>query len=246
MRRFFLPRDAICDGTATVSGDLFRHMVRVLRLKRGTRVLLADGAGGEYAGRIERIGRERLTINIEEERAEGTAERTPRITLFQGLPKGSKMELILQKCSELGVAELVPYVSGRTVPRLPPGREEERLRRWRRIAGESARQSNRSSIPRVAGIREFSEAVRSADEPVKLLLWEGETANGLRAVVAGIPAPESVAVLIGPEGGLSAEEAGEAMANGFIPVTLGRRILRTETAGIAVLAILQFLWGDLG
>lgn len=246
MRRFFIPPQTIADGTITITGDLFRHMARVLRLKAGSRLLLADGTGREFVGRIRELGEERLLIAVEEERLPPPPEAVPRITLYQGLPKGDKMELILQKGTELGADEIIPFAAARSIPRPQREREEKRLVRWQRIAQEAARQSRRSSIPRIALAGSLEEVLRSSQHSVKLFLWEQEQTNRLRPVLAGLPVPESVAILVGPEGGLSTTEAASAIKSGFIPVSLGARIVRTETAGLVMLAILQFIWGDIG
>jgi 16S rRNA (uracil1498-N3)-methyltransferase len=246
MRRFFIDENAITDDTALVTGNLFCHMTRALRLKIGTRIILSDGRGRRHIGSITTIGRDCLTVRITKSSAEAEKASGPLLTLYQGLPKGSKMEFILQKCTELGANSFVPFTSERSVARLPKDRETERLERWRRIVREAARQSNRTSIPVLSPVTDFSELVGAADQTVKLLLWEEEKSNRLRSVLASLPQPDSVAVLVGPEGGLSREEAAGAEASGFIPVTLGTRILRTETAGIALLAVLQFYWGDMG
>lgn len=246
MRRFFIDENAITDDTALVTGNLFCHMTRVLRLKIGTRVILSDGTGKRHVGSISTIGKDCLTVTITKSSAEPEKTSGPLLTLYQGIPKGSKMEFILQKCTELGADSFVPYISERSVARLPKDREAERLERWRRIIREAARQSNRTSVPLLSPVKDFSELVGTADQAVKLLLWEEETSNRLRSVLGSLPRPDSVVLLVGPEGGLSREEAAAAEASGFIPVTLGTRILRTETAGIALLAVLQFYWGDMG
>ena len=246
MRRFFIDEKAIEGDKAIISGNLFCHMTRVLRLKIGTRVILSDGIGRRHAGIIEAVGKENMTVRLEESSAEPVRPVRPLFTLYQGFPKGSKMEFILQKSTELGADALVPFVSGRSVARLPKDREAERLERWRKIIREAARQSDRTTIPRLSPVMGLSEALATADQTVKLLLWEEEKANRLKSVLGSQPFPESVAVMVGPEGGLSAEEAAAATAAGFVPVSLGTRILRTETAGIALLAILQFYWGDMG
>jgi 16S rRNA (uracil1498-N3)-methyltransferase len=246
MRRFFIDEKAIADGTATITGNLFCHMTRVLRLKIGTRIILSDGLGRRHSGIIEAVGKENLLVRLQESSLEPGRPTRPLITLYQGLPKGSKMEFILQKCTELGVDTLVPFVSQRSVARLPKERENERLLRWERIARESARQSDRTIIPGISPVRELSEVLATAGQDVRLLLWEEEQTNRLRSVLGSRPAPESVAILVGPEGGLAEDEAAAAVAAGFIPVTLGPRILRTETAGMALMAILQFHWGDMG
>ncbi len=246
MRRFFIDENAISENKAVVSGNLFCHMVRVLRLKIGTRVLLSDGIGRRHVGIIDSIGKENLVILLEESTLEQERPHGPLITLYQGLPKGSKMEFILQKCTELGVDSLVPFVAGRSIAQLPQDRGTERLGRWRRIVAEAARQSNRPTIPELRSVMDFSELLASADQTVKLLLWEEEKSNRLKSVLGSLPLPETVAVMVGPEGGLSKDEVAAATQAGFIPVTLGSRILRTETAGIALLAVLQFFWGDMG
>ncbi len=246
MRRFFISKDMLSDGNAVITGNLFRHMAKSLRLKIGTKIMLADEDGGGYTGLIIGMDRESLTVSVEKTVLEPDSGTGPRITLYQALPKGSKMEFILQKGTELGVFEVVPFVAGRSIPRLTKDREKERLERWRRIVREAARQSNRPAFPEISPIMDFTDIISFSAQPVKLMLWEEEKSNGLKRILADLPVPGSVAVMVGPEGGFTREEADAAIAGGFIPVSLGRRILRTETAPIAVLAILQFFWGDMG
>ncbi|ABB33599.1 protein of unknown function DUF558 [Geobacter metallireducens RCH3] len=246
VRRFMAPGADLAGESVRIEGDLFRHMVKVLRLKIDTRVRLADGHGVECAGIIQEIGRDHLTVAVEERHAVAPVGGSLRITLIQGLPKGEKMELILQKGTELGVNEVVPFQADRSVSRIPADRQDERLRRWQRIAAEAARQAGRLDIPTVQLAQGMDEAVRDTDHDLKLLLWEEERATTLQGAINVRPRPASIAVIVGPEGGLTREEAETARRTGFIPVTLGRRILRTETAGIALLAILQYLYGDLG
>jgi len=245
-RRFMAPGADLSGETVRIGGDLFRHMVKVLRLKIDTPVMLADGRGGECAGIIREIGRDHLTVAVVERRAAAPSGGGPRITLIQGLPKGEKMELILQKGTELGVHEVVPFPADRSVSRIPAPRQDERLRRWGRITAEAARQAGRPDIPVVRLASGMGDAVREAHHDLKLLLWEEERVTTLKGAMADRTRPASIAVIVGPEGGLTAAEAETARGAGFIPVTLGRRILRTETAGIALLAILQYLHGDLG
>lgn len=246
MRRFIATDCDLCGETVEIRGDLFRHMARVLRLKIDTSVTLADGRGTECMGRIREIGRESLIVAIAERSVGASAADTPRITLYQGLPKGEKMELILQKCTELGVTEVVPFLARRSVIRLAADREGERLRRWQRVAEEAARQAGCPVVPGVRLARSMNEVAQEADHDLKLLLWEGERATGLKDVIDGHSSPQNIALIVGPEGGITPEEAEQARAGGFVPVTLGSRILRTETAGIALVAIIQYLYGDLG
>lgn len=246
MRRFFIERSAIAEGVATIEGELFRHLVAVLRLRPGARLILADGEGGEYGGVLDSVAEGRALVRIEERVAAATAGRSLPITLLQGLPKGEKMELILQKGTELGAARFVPVLTARAVPRLAGDRAAARVGRWERIVREAARQCRRPDIPAVGEIVPLAGALAACREELKLLLWEEESEQGVRELLESVPPPASVAILVGPEGGLSAEEAAQAAAAGFIPVSLGPRILRTETAGLALLAILQYVWGDLG
>lgn len=246
MRSFFLGTNTVAGECATVTGELYRHMARVLRLKEGSEVRLIDDAGKHLCGVIEEVGPKSLTVRISA--VEGAPEPEPglRITLYQGLPKGEKLDLILQKCTELGVSEVVTFDAARSIVKLRGERSAGRLGRCEKIVQEAARQSGRRSAPKVSIGESLEVVLREARHTVKLLLWEGERTTGLRESFQGFQAPESVAVVVGPEGGLSAAEVEQAMAHGFIPVSLGRRILRTETAGLAMLSILQFCWGDMG
>lgn len=232
------------DATAVITGELYHHIARVLRMQPGDRLILVDEEGREHQGLIKQIGSDTLIVGVE-----GTTLREsgkePRIILCQGLPKGDKLELIIQKCTELGVGRLIPFSSSRTVPKLDQDRELKRLERWRRIALEASQQSNRTDVPEVSSIMAFDRMLDVVDAEVKLLLWEGERTRSLKGVMAELPKPQQVAVIVGPEGGLSRQEVELAEQRGFVPVTMGDRILRTETAGIAITAILQYQWGDL-
>jgi 16S rRNA (uracil1498-N3)-methyltransferase len=246
MRRFFIEKSAIADGVGVIQGELFRHLIAVLRLKVGTPLTLADGQGGEYAGVLTSVEGDRALVALRETIQVASVGTTPELTLLQGIPKGERMETILQKGAELGVHRLVPVLTSRAIPRLSGDKAVERVKRWERIAREAARQSRRSDIPEVGAIVSLAEALAGARQEVKLLLWEDESEQSLREVLESRACPASVAILVGPEGGFSPDEAEQAMGAGFIPVTLGKRILRTETAGPAVLAILQYVWGDMG
>jgi 16S rRNA (uracil1498-N3)-methyltransferase len=245
-RRFLVPSLPEHGATVTLGGDLHRHAVKVLRLKCGSDIILADGAGRECSCRITDIGKGELTVRVEGVVAEPATEAGPRITLYQGLPKGEKLDLILQKCTELGVGEIVTFAAERSVARIAADQREERLARWQRIVREAARQSRRTVVPPVTLATDLTEVLGSARQAVRLLLWEEATGSGLKEALAGLPVPADVGVLVGPEGGFSPAEARAATEGGFIPVSLGSRILRTETAGLAIVTILQFFWGDLG
>ena len=246
MRSFFLGSNKVEDDAVIVTGELYRHMARVLRLQAGSEVTLIDDAGHELAGVIAEVGAKRLTVRITGRVIVSEPEGGVRITLYQGLPKGEKLDLILQKCTELGIAEVVTFDASRSIVKLRGDRGAGRLERCEKIVQEAARQSGRRTAPKVSIGGSLETVLRDCRHAVKLLLWEGEQTLGLAACFRAHQAPESVAIVVGPEGGLSEEEVAQAIACGFTPVSLGRRILRTETAGFAMLSILQFHWGDMG
>jgi 16S rRNA (uracil1498-N3)-methyltransferase len=246
MRRFFLGNNAVSTGEIVISGELFRHMARVLRMKAGAEVLLVDSGGAEYHGTIATVSSRELVVTLIEGAVRNETETGPAITLYQALPKGDKLELILQKATELGVNTIVPFAAARSVARHSDTRGSQKLERWQKIVLEAARQSGRSIIPEVAPAGSLAELLQHAEQSVRLMLWEDEQDNRFRSAVADLPAPGTIAVLVGPEGGFTPEEVNMAREKGFIPLTLGKRILRTETAGLAMLAILQYRWGDLG
>ena len=246
MRSFFLGDNTVAGDSVTVTGELYRHMARVLRLKQGDVVELIDGGGARHGGVIEEVAAKHLTVRITATGTVPEQEGGLQITLYQGLPKGEKLDLILQKCTELGVAEVVTFDADRSIVKLRGERSAARLGRYEKIVQEAARQSGRSSVPKVAIGGSLETVLRESGHTVKLLLWEGEEKTTLHDCFRAWPAPESVAVVVGPEGGLSSGEVAQALKSGFTPVTLGKRILRTETAGLAMLSILQFHWGDMG
>lgn len=246
MRRFFVDVALLGQSSAVISGETGRHIATVLRLKAGDTILLADGHGREAAARITSLDKEGVTVEIAPPCCTAPEDGSIRITLYQGLPKGEKLDLILQKCTELGVARIVPFMAERSVARLAGEKLDKRVQRWERIVREACRQSERRTIPTIGFAENLRTALQSDSSDLRLLLWEGEQQQGLRAVLERSEKAAAVAVIVGPEGGLTKAEAAEAVAAGFTPVTLGSRILRTETAGPAVLAILQYVLGDLG
>jgi 16S rRNA (uracil1498-N3)-methyltransferase len=246
MRRFFVDPGILGQSSAVIRGELCNHIATVLRLKTGDAILLADGRGVEARARIAAVEKDGISVEIEPPGMDVPAGGDFCITLYQGLPKGEKLDLILQKCTELGISRIVPFNAERSVARLADERLAKRVQRWERIAMEASRQSGRSRIPAIGFAPDLRTALERDNSTLRLLLWEGEEEQGLRSVLERSGKPASVSIIIGPEGGLSKGEAAAAAAAGFTPVNLGRRILRTETAGLAVTAILQYLWGDLG
>jgi 16S rRNA (uracil1498-N3)-methyltransferase len=236
--RFFISPDQISGPDIRIADEDVRHIVNVLRMKAGDEMCLSDGRGNEYKVRITALNRTEvkskiLTLTKRE-------PRLPRITLAQGLPKSDKMDFIVQKATELGVAAVVPLMTERTIVKVKD--ENKRLARWRKIAREAAMQSNRPDIPFIKHVVSFSDfiAVQSADSrALFLLLWE-EGIEPIKKVLRQNYGVEEVIVLIGPEGGFSVGEAEAAKSRGFYAVSLGPTILRTETVAIAILSMIGY------
>jgi 16S rRNA (uracil1498-N3)-methyltransferase len=244
MRRFTLQPDRLAAGRVTFDAGESRHIVRVLRLRPGDTVLATDGAGRDFTVRLESVGETASGTVLAE--AAGAAASPLNITLIQGVPKGDKMEAIVRAVTELGVARVRPALCERTIVRLEPGRWRDRARRWQRVAREAAKQCGRAVIPEVETPRPLGEWL-AAGEPTDLgvCLWEGEGTPLARLLTASTP-PRTALIVVGPEGGLARAEVEAARAHGLTVTSLGPRILRTETAGPAIVAILQSRFGDLG
>lgn len=244
MRRFAIAPERVVDGRVTFDALETRHLARVLRLGPGDTVVASDGAGHDYTVRLDAV-RPRATgvvVGV----AEAAGESPLAVTLVQGLPKGDKLETIVRAATELGVARVVPALAARTVVRLGERQAAARLTRWQRVAREAAKQCGRRVVPDVTPPRALADCLDEArDADLALCLWEGDAAP-LATALTEAPRPRRVAVLVGPEGGLDGREVAAARARGWRVVGLGARILRTETAGPAILAILQSRWGDLG
>ena len=241
-RQFFVPPDAIQTDKVTLPPELSYHVCTVLRLAAGDEIILLDGSGNHYRCIIDRIEKQAGIARIIEQWL--IEEAAVPLHLIQGIPKGDKMEMILQKGTELGISKFSPVWSERSIPAPAAGREEKKLQRWQRIVNESARQSRRPILPICEGSQPLGIALTDCNAELKLMLWEDGT-QPLHEILPKQP-PRDIALLVGPEGGFSQQEAELAKANGFIPIHLGTRILRTETAGFAVSAVLQYLYGDFG
>ena len=242
MHRFFVEPSQIREKEIVITGPDVNHIRNVLRMRAGEELLVADGQGSEYRCILRELQDSEIRAEICR-RLGSSAELPSRITLFQGLPKSDKMDLIIQKCVELGVFRVVPMTTKRTVVKLDAKKEESRRKRWTAVSESAAKQSGRGIIPEISGVKSFREAVEEAGElDVCLIPYEkAENMARTREILSGIPAGASIGVFIGPEGGFEEEEVREAMEAGARPITLGRRILRTETAGMAVLAMLGYL-----
>jgi len=243
LRRLFVPPAAIQGDEVRLDGERLRHLRTVLRLRPGDEFAATDGAGVEYRMRIGRLDRDAGTAAVLE-RAAPPRESPLRTLLAQAVPKGDRFSIVLEKAVELGVSGILPVLSGRTVPAGAGG--ERVAARWQRIVEGALAQSGRTCLPELRPALPWPRLVADPGlPPLRLLLWE-RAQSGLGELIAQGPAPPAVLVASGPEGGWSPEEAALALETGFVAVRLGPRILRSETAGLAALAVLQQRWGDLG
>jgi len=262
--RFFISPNQVSGQSITVSGEDVSHIVKVLRMKTGDELLLCDGKGTEYSVNIAQVTKSDITTDV---KARSKREiREPLITLGQGLPKSDKMDWIVQKATELGVATIVPLVTERTIVKIRD--EEKRVSRWQKICREAAMQSNRPDFPKVQHICTYANFLKSIINPpsppfvkggssknpplkkgeeggfsspdtLLLLPWEEGTVP-IKGILRANPGITNIVVLIGPEGGFSAQEAEIAKEKGFHLVSIGQNILRTETAAIAALSMIGY------
>lgn len=281
MSRFFVKRSDIniAEGTAIIYGDDVNHIKNVLRASAGDMLLLADGEGNEYRVRITGINKHYIMTTIDQTSV-STTEPPIEITLFQGIPKGDKMEMVIQKCVELGIAEIIPVITGRTVVKLDNARDvEAKTQKWRRVCIEASKQCNRGRVPFVSFPLKIDEALDKAKRfSLGFIPYENEKLFGLKQLIESYKKqliefykkdkdygneasknigsmenprltdaePTRICFFIGPEGGFTDFEVEKVKKEGITPVTLGPRILRTETAGMAVLSILMYELGDMG
>lgn len=241
MYRFFIEDGVNSGSEIRISGSDYNHIKNVLRMKKGEEVLISDGKDREYLCAIADITEEEVILSIED--IMGTSRELPtKITLFQGLPKGDKMEQIIQKTVELGVTEIVPVAMKRCVVKLDAKKAGKKVERWNGIALSAAKQSKRGIIPEVKDVVTYQDAVKiAADMDAFLVPYENaEGIEGARKLVDSMKGKKSIAIFIGPEGGFEDSEIELALKHGANTLTLGKRILRTETAGMCMLSILMF------
>jgi len=245
MARFFIRREKIRGASAALTGPELDHLRRVLRLTVGDAVTLFDDRGWEHEAVIRDLHAERGDLEISRSYEAGK-ESPLQLTLALGVTKGEKMDFVVEKATELGVAAILPFTSSFTVPKLDDKKIAKRSERWRKIALSAAKQCGRTQVPEILPLCEFRRMVAGAgDRELRLLFWEKETAQSLRQVYQSNADAPAILVVIGPEGGMSSVEAELALARGFHSVHMGRRILRAETAAVTALSLVQFLWGDL-
>lgn len=239
MHHFFVAPCQIDGGLIRITGPDVNHMKNVLRIKNGEEVLVSDGTGQDYLCRVLALEREEVLGEIVSVCKE-SRELPSRIWLFQGLPKSDKMEWIVQKAVELGAAGIVPVVTKNTVVKLDSKKEDARVKRWQAIAESAAKQSKRSVAPRVLRVMTLKEAfdyVEAGQFQVRIIPYEHTKGmENAKKALEQVEPGQDVAVFIGPEGGFDESEIETALDRGIVPVSLGKRILRTETAGLVVLA----------
>ena len=253
MYHFFVEKTDIFDNIVALRDDNYNHAVNVLRLRAGERVMVSDEEGTDYyctvvgtgasggSVREETSADKSLKLSVDRV-AENNHELPARITLYMSLPKSDKMELIIQKATELGVTDIVPVESKNCIMKLEPKKETAKIARWQAIAEAAAKQSKRSVIPAVHAPVRFTEAVKKAEEESTVCLIPYEDSRGMHsmceAIISFLPGSD-IAVFIGPEGGYDELEVKYAVDHGIRPVSLGKRILRCETAAIAVLSLIM-------
>jgi|AP95_1055475.scaffolds.fasta_scaffold109278_1 16S rRNA (uracil1498-N3)-methyltransferase len=247
MHRFFVPPESISDGSATLTGDQARQIARVLRLSSGDTIILLDNSGQEFDVVLTAVSTSLVECDVTQQRS-GLGEPDIKITLFQSLLKGENFELVLQKGTELGVTRFVPVITERTIVRAPEGRRAaSKMNRWQRIVTEAAEQSRRARIPEISTPLSFNEACILVSH-LALMPWEEEQTLSLRDALSAskseVESDSGVSLIIGPEGGFSSQEAELARHHGVQTVSLGRRILRAETAAIAAVTAVCYELGE--
>jgi|LSQX01.2.fsa_nt_gb 16S rRNA (uracil1498-N3)-methyltransferase len=247
LNRFYVDKSKIQGEWVRITGEDVKHITKVLRLSPGDPVVICDGDNTDYEGVIERTGKDEIKVRLGNASRSGT-EAAMEMVLYQAIAKGTKMELIIQKGTELGVAAFVPVITSRTVVRLE-GRNDtpKKLQRWQRIAMEASKQSGRGRIPDVRSPMDFDQALEEmTGYSLALLPHAGEGGLTIDAIPGGVGDYADIAVMVGPEGGFSDDEIKRARDRGIEIVSMGPRTLRTETAGMVIAAILMYRFGDLG
>ena len=243
MQRFFVEPFQIeeDDHRIHITGSDVNHIRNVLRMKQGEELWISDGGKKEYHCTISSLEEDEVLLHILYAQ-EPDYELPSRIYLFQGLPKADKMELIIQKAVELGAYQIIPVETRRCVVKLDAKKAEKKVSRWQQIAESAAKQSKRMLVPEIGQVMAFQQALKLA-ENLDICLIPYELSKGMnetRKQISSIEPGKSIGIFIGPEGGFEEEEISRAMEAGACPITLGHRILRTETAGLAILSVLMF------
>ena len=248
MYHFFVEPDQISDKSVIITGEDVNHIKNVIRLKMGDEISISNGIDGrDYRCGIASMTDTEILCELRFIKEDGV-ELPSKVYLFQGLPKGDKMELIIQKLVELGVFEIIPVAMKRCVVKLDDKKAKSKIVRWQSISEAAAKQSKRGVVPQIHDVMSFQTALEYAQTmDVKLVPYEMEETldgasgmAGTKKIIEGLKPGQSVAVFIGPEGGFEESEIQAAIDAGMKPITLGKRILRTETAGMTVMSWLMY------
>lgn len=245
MRRFFIPSEQLLGPDPYLSGDEANHILQVLRMKIGDQVFLFDNSNQEYQARIISIVRNRIYFEILNQK---TVMRESPVQVTLGLPliRSQPFEWILQKGTELGAVAFCPYYSLRSRRNFEKTEMGSRMKRWQRILVEAAKQCERNILPELFPAVPFAGLLEESPQALKIIPYEEESSQTLKDLEGPPSSSRTVLALVGPEGGFHKDEVQQARDKGFAPVSLGPRILRSETAALALLSLIQFLWGDLG
>ena len=239
MSRFFVPPESVKGNSIVISGREAHHIIDVMRLEISDHVVTFDGSGREYVGRIREVSRNSLTVEITEIRTPAKKDAC-EITLLQAMPKKEKMDYIVEKSTELGVHSIVPVITERTIPDWDEKKKRLQVERWNKIAKEASKQCGRLDIPAVSAISEFTEAVKGFDGfKMRLIAILSEDAVSIKDALAGFKSG-NVVIAIGPEGDFTPDEAKIAKDACFKAISLGPRVLKSDTAGLALISILNY------
>lgn len=262
MQRYFVAREEMEESRVRLTGDDAHHLSKVMRAEPGDEIIVSNGMDREVLAKVALISRDAVEAEVVRELTMDK-EAAAEVWIAQSLPKGDKLETVIQKCTELGAARFIPFLSERTIVQYDARKEAKRLERWGKIAKEAAEQAHRNRVPAVDAPVSWKELMKLLPEAdLALICYELESGLGLRALLAkhvGSGASGAVTgngaaggrrtrvlVLVGPEGGFSQREVDEALASGCHSVSLGRRILRTETAAMAALTCIMYESGEMG
>lgn len=241
MPKFFIKKEDIKGDTIIISGDNQNHIKNVFRFKVGDEIVLCDGQGTDYRVKIQSQMHDYMEAKILDE-TKTNSEPSVNITLYQGVPKGTKLELIIQKNVELGIGRIVPVMCERTIVKFNSGKDiQKKVERWQKISEEASKQSGRGIIPDVGNPITLKDAVEEArGYDLAIIPYEKEHCTTLKDVLANNRSIKNICIFIGPEGGFSEQEVELCKENNIIPITLGNRILRTETASIYTTSIIMY------
>ncbi|MBI5681800.1 MAG: 16S rRNA (uracil(1498)-N(3))-methyltransferase [Deltaproteobacteria bacterium] len=242
--RFFIEDINPDKQNIIITGEQFHHLKNVLRLNVGEEISVFDGKGNDFLAELKTIGKREALASIKQ-RLVPAGEKGFKTVLAQGIAKGEKMDMIIQKATELGAASIIPFTTARTVPRLKDDKEGKKIERWQKISIEAAKQCERSIVPKIEPVKSYDEMLSGWDKYLKIILWEYANDLLLKEILNTIKGSNypGIIVVVGPEGGLSEEEILLAERHGFLPVRLFSNILRTETAAIAILSIIKYELG---